>query len=101
MDPFLVVIGGMLLTLVAALLFLGRFYPGDGSDVLDWNPHRQAELDAQNEVDDMEQMLAATNRRRVARGKAPLTEGGLRDEVTRDEHTMHARRGEGRAGEDM
>ena len=97
----MVVIGGMLFTLVAALLLIGRFYPGDGSDVLDWDPQRKAELDAQNEVDDMEQMLAATNRRREARGKAPLTEGGLREQVARDEQTMHARRGESRAGEDM
>lgn len=88
MDPFTVVIGGMLFTLVVALLLIGRFYPGDGSEVLDWNPQRKAELDAQNEVDDMDQMLAATNRRRAARGKAPLTEGGLRDQVTRDERAM-------------
>jgi hypothetical protein len=101
MDPFMVVIGGMLLTIVAALLFIGRFYPGDGGDVLDWNPQRKAELDAQNEVDDMEQMLAATNRRRVAKGKAPLTEVGLRDQVSREEGSMHANRGQARAEEDV
>lgn len=97
----MVVIGGMLLTLVAALLFLGRCYPGDGSDVLDWDAHRRAELDARNEVDDMEQMLAATNRRRVARGKAPLTEGGVRDQIARDERALRARREDGRAGGDV
>lgn len=97
----MVVIGGMLLTLVAALLFIGRFYPGDGSDVLDWSPQRKAELDAQNEVDDMEQMLAATNRRRMAKGKAPLTEGGLREQVAREEGTLDARRREARAEEDV
>lgn len=101
MDPFTVVIVGMLFTLVVALLVIGRFYPGDGSDVLGWNPNRKAELDAQNEVDDMEQMLAATNRRRVARGKAPLTEGGLREQVTRDQRAVHAEREQGRAEGDV
>ena len=96
----MVVIVGMLLTLVVALLLIGRFYPGDGSDVLDWDPHRKAALDAQNEVDDMEQMLAATNRRRVARGKAPLTEGGLRDQVIRDQRAVQAKREEGRSEAD-
>lgn len=97
----MVVMGGMLFTLVVALLLIGRFYPGDGGDVLDWNPHRKAERDARNEVDDMEQMLAATNRRRVARGKVPLTEGGLREQLARDEQAMHAKRAEGRAEEDV
>jgi len=89
MDPFAVVMVGMLLALVVALLLIGRFYPaGDGSEVLDWDPQRKAERDAQNDVDDMDQMLAATNRRRAARGKTPLTEDGLRDQVARDERTM-------------
>ncbi len=97
----MVVIGGMLFTLVVALLFIERFFPGDGREVLDWNPHRKAEREARNEVDDMQQMLAATNRRRVARGKAPLTEGGLREQLARDERAMQAKRDEGRAEEDV
>ena len=101
MDPFTVVIGGMLFTLVVALLVIGRFYPGDGGDVLNWNPQRKAELDAQNEIDDMEQMLVATNRRRAARGKPALTENALRDQVTREERAMRTKREESRAEEDV
>lgn len=34
MDPF-VAVGGMELTLLLALVLIGRFYPGEGADILD------------------------------------------------------------------
>ena len=48
----------------------GVFYPGSGAEVLDWNPTRSPELEAQNEIDDLEQMREAANRRR-RRGARP------------------------------
>lgn len=95
------VIGGMLLTLIVALLLIGRFYPGDDADVLGWSPQRKAELDAQNELDDMAQMLAAANARRARRGAPPLTEGGLRDRVTSEEREMRERLEESRSEQDV
>lgn len=71
------VIGG----LVVALLLLGLFHPRSGADTLDWRPTRSAELEIQNEIDDLDQMLEAANSRRRARGAPELTEDSLRAEV--------------------
>lgn len=84
MDPFTVIILGGLAGLVIALLLLGRFYPGSGADQLDWKPTRSAEVEIQNEIDDLDQMLEAANERRRRRGQEELTEAGLRDQVGRD-----------------
>lgn len=69
---------------VLAVLLLGRFYPGSGAEQLDWRPTRSPELEAANEVDDLDQMREAVNRRRRARGQAELTEGDLRARVAED-----------------
>ena len=78
MDPLVlimtVVIGGLLVWLI----FLGLYHPRSGADVLQWRPTRSPELEAQNEVDDLERMLQAANDRRRARGDAELTEEMLR-----------------------
>ena len=75
MDPFAaIMLGGVALVLV--LLLLGRFHPGSGAEQLDWRPTRSVELEVQNEIDDLEQMREAVNRRRRARGQAELTERG-------------------------
>ncbi len=91
MDPFAVIILGGLGGLVVALLLIGRFYPGNGSDVVDWRPTRSPEVEAQNEVDDLEQMLEAANRRRRRRGAAELTEESMRASVAANVREAHAR----------
>jgi hypothetical protein len=91
MDPFAVIILGGLAGLVVACLLLGRFYPGNGSDVLDWKPTRSPETEAQNEVDDLEQMLEAANRRRRRRGAPELTEASMRATVAQEVRASHAR----------
>jgi hypothetical protein len=83
-DPFTVIILGGLLGLIVALLLLGRFYPGSGAQQLDWRPTRSVETEIQNEIDDLDQMLAAANARRRKRGDPELTEEGLRDSIGRD-----------------
>ena len=57
-----------LLGLIAVFLLIGFFYPGSGADVLDWKPTRSPELEAENEVDDVAQMIAAQNEMRRRRG---------------------------------
>jgi hypothetical protein len=74
------VIGGLLVWLI----FLGLYHPRSGADVLQWRPTRSPELEAQNEVDDLEQMLQAANDRRRARGDAELTEEMLQARVLED-----------------
>ena len=75
-----VLIGGLLVWVI----FLGLYHPRSGADVLDWRPTRSAELEAQNEVDDLEQMLEAANAKRRARGEAELTEEELELRVMED-----------------
>jgi hypothetical protein len=84
-DPFAAIMLGGLALLLVALLLLGRFYPGSGAKQLDWRPTRSPELEVQNEIDDMDQMREAVNRRRRARGEAELTEDDLRARVAEDQ----------------
>ena len=60
-------LGGTAL-LVIALMLIGAFHPRSGADVLRWRPTRSPEVEAQNEIDDVDQMLEAANERRRARG---------------------------------
>jgi hypothetical protein len=76
-DPFALIMLGGVAVLVIALLALGRFYPGSGAEQLDWRPTRSAQLEAANEVDDLDQMREAVNRKRRARGQPDLTDEDL------------------------
>jgi hypothetical protein len=92
MDPFVVLMFGGLLAIIVALLLLGTFYPGNGTDVLEWKPTRSAEVEVQNEIDDIDQMLEAANKRRRARGQEELTEESLRADVAEHLNDSHKRR---------
>jgi hypothetical protein len=76
-DPFALIMLGGVAGLVIVLLLVGRFYPGSGAEQLDWRPTRSPEVEVQNEIDDLDQMLEAVNRRRRARGEPELTEREL------------------------
>lgn len=78
------IMGGIVLGLLTALVLLGLYHPRSGTEALQWRPTRSAELEIQNEIDDLDQMLEAANRRRRARGEAELTEEGLRASVGED-----------------
>ena len=73
MDPatgfFLFIFGGLAL-LIISILLLGRFYPGSGADQLRWHPTRSPEVEAELELDDIDQMLEAQNEMRRRRGAA-------------------------------
>jgi hypothetical protein len=84
-DPFAAIMLGGVVLLLLALLLLGRFYPGSGAKQLDWRPTRSPELEVQNEIDDVDQMREAVNRRRRARGEPELTEDDLRARVAEDQ----------------
>ena len=81
LDPFAVImtvlVGGLLLFLIA----LGLLVPGSGARQLDWKPTRSAEVEVQNEIDDLDQMLEAANARRRRRGADELTEETLHADV--------------------
>lgn len=78
MDLFAVIILGGLAVLVLAIIALGLFYPGSGAEQLGWGtPREHHEREAVGEADDLEQMLAATNAHRRARGERELSLGEL------------------------
>ncbi len=71
--------------IVVCLVLLARAYPGSGADLVDWKPTRSHELEAQLELDDVEQMLAAQNEYRRRRGAADLTEEDAERRAREDE----------------
>ncbi len=46
MDGFALVMFGGIGAIVLVLYLLGRWYPGSGADVLDWNPRELQERSA-------------------------------------------------------
>src|SRR4029453_6726767 len=76
-DPLVLIMTVLIGGLLVWVIFLGLYHPRSGADVLQWRPTRSPELEAQNEVDDREQMLQAANERRRARGEPELTEETL------------------------
>jgi hypothetical protein len=60
--------------LVLCLVLLARAYPGSGADLVDWKPTRSHEVEAQLEIDDVQQMIEAQNEYRRRRGEIELTE---------------------------
>ena len=82
---FMFVTVGMILLIAAVLVLVARAYPGSGADLVDWKPTRSHEVEAQLELDDVEQMLAAQNEYRRRRGAAELTEDDANRMAREDE----------------
>jgi hypothetical protein len=79
--------------MIAVLLLVGHFYPGSSHDLIDWKPTRSPDLEAQNEIDDVRQMLEAQNEMRRRRGAPELTEADLQAKVAEDEQLRLRGRG--------
>lgn len=79
MELLGVLIALALLSLV--FLAIGKWYPGSGADVLDWQPTRSYEDEIRLEIEDVDEMLEATNERRRRTGRPELTEDQVRREV--------------------
>jgi hypothetical protein len=75
-DVFTVVTGGLVAFFVLGSLLLGVFSKRSALDILDWKPTRSPEVEAANEIDDVEQMIAAQNdiRRRLGKPERTLDE---------------------------
>ena len=85
MDEFGVFVLGMGAVVFAIFLAIGKWYPGSGAEQVDWRPTRSPELEAELELDDVDQMLEAQNARRRASGRPELTEDDVRAQVAEDE----------------
>ena len=95
----MIVIVGLVL-MVLAVLALGQFYPGSGAEQLDWKPTRSPQVEAENEIDDVAQMLEAQNERR-RRGLPDRTEEEVAAEVRRDHAELKERAAAFRAREEL
>jgi hypothetical protein len=83
-DVFTVVFGGLLLFFVVTVLLLGLFSKRSARDYLDWKPTRSLEVEAQNEIDDVEQMIAAQNELKRRRGAPEVSEEEIERRVRED-----------------
>src|SRR4051812_34698129 len=70
------------------ILALGLWHPRSGADVLDWKPTRSPELEAQNDIDDVAQMIAAQNRMRERKGKSARTQEEIELQVRDDQRAL-------------
>jgi hypothetical protein len=70
---------------IGVLVAIGKWYPGSGAEQVDWRPTRSPEVEAELELDDVDQMLEAQNARRRASGRPERTEADIRAQVAEDE----------------
>jgi hypothetical protein len=75
---------GFLLILFLIFVAIGKYHPVSGAEVLDWKPTRSPEVEAELELDDVEQMLEAQNARRRADGRVERSEEDVEAQVQAD-----------------
>ena len=73
MDTFTLVSTVLVGALILTVVLLGIFSKRSALEILDWKPTRSPQVEAENEVDDIEQMVAAQNELRRRRGKPERT----------------------------
>jgi hypothetical protein len=79
-DTFTLVSTVLVGALIVTVVLLGVFSKRSALDILDWKPTRSPRVEAENEVDDIEQMVAAQNELRRRRGKPERTLEEIEDE---------------------
>ena len=88
---FMLVTMGFIGFIVLILVLLARAYPGSGADLVDWKPTRSHETEAQLEVDDVAQMIAAQNEYRRRRGADEITPDDAEEMAREDEKVRRER----------
>ena len=84
------------LLVVGFLILMGlarAFQDHSVAELLDWKPTRSPEVEAQNEVDDVQQMIDAQNEMRRRRGAKEITEADVRRQAAEDERLRLRGRG--------
>jgi hypothetical protein len=87
-DAFTVVFGGLLAFFVVAVLLLGLFSQRSPREFLDWKPTRSPEAEAQDEVDDVAQMIEAQNELKRRRGAPEISEEEMEARVREDREQL-------------
>jgi hypothetical protein len=85
------------LVVIGIFLAIGKWYPGSGAEQVDWRPTRSPEVEAELEIDDVDQMIEAQNARRRASGRLEITEDDVRAQVAADERWRQELRRRARA----
>lgn len=73
-----------LLILFGIFVAIGKWHPVSGAEVLDWKPTRSPQVEAELELEDIDQMLEAQNERRRASGRPERTEQDVEWQVFED-----------------
>ena len=82
---------GLLVLLFVIMVVLARAFQGHSvADLLDWKPTRSPEVEAQNEVDDVQQMIDAQNALRRKRGAKEITHADV-ERQAREDQAIRAR----------
>jgi hypothetical protein len=79
-DAFTVVSGAIVLAFLGTTILLGVLSKRSALDILDWKPTRSPEVEAENELDDVAQMIEAQNEIRRRRGKPDRTLDDIENE---------------------
>jgi len=88
---FVAITLGLVFLLFLILVGLGRAFQSHSvADFLDWKPTRSPEVEAQNEVDDVRQMIEAQNEYRRRRGAKEITREDV-ERQAREDQQMRAR----------
>jgi hypothetical protein len=94
-DPFALVLLAGFVALILWIWLLGKYYPGSGLEQLGIKSAREiSETRERLEAEDLEQMLAAANTRRRARGESEVTVADLEQQVMEDVKEQRRRREE-------
>jgi hypothetical protein len=92
-DPFTALVVGAIAIIVVAVYLLGRYYPGSGLEQVGLRSAREImETREGLEAEDLEQMLAAHNARRRARGELEVSAEDMELRVAADRRDQQRRR---------
>jgi hypothetical protein len=75
----------LLMSMVFIIVFVAHVSQRRDVELVDWKPTRSPEVEAQNEIDDVRQMVEAQNEMRRRRGAPELDENRLRADVEVEE----------------
>ena|SRR5262245_11680118 len=85
---------GLLVLLFLIMFVLARAFDRNSvADIIDWKPTRSPEVEAQNEVDDVRQMIEAQNALRRKRGAEEITEADVHRQAMEDQRFRARGRG--------
>jgi hypothetical protein len=92
---------GLLVLLFLIMVALTRAFERNSvAEIIDWKPTRSPEVEAQNEIDDVQQMIEAQNVYRRKRGEREITEADVERQAREDQAVRARGRGPfGQGGE--